>query len=119
MPLSPRRYKLQLSVGQEVHDKLEQLQELLRHRVPDGDLARIVALAVDGLLERTLKQRFPRLRITHDQLRCLLARDGTGHVSRSVQRHEAPEPAVSRRHCRRKTRRRAPDAFKLTVHLAR
>jgi len=57
-PLRPGRYKLQLGVGQALHDKLEQLQELLRHRLPDGDLARIVGLAVDGLLDKTLKQRF-------------------------------------------------------------
>ena len=58
-PLSPGRYKLQLSVGQEVHDELEQLRDLLRHRVPDGGLASIVALAVDGLLDKT-EQRFAR-----------------------------------------------------------
>jgi len=48
-PLSPGRYKLQLTVGQALHSKLEQLQELLRHRLRNGDLASIVELAVDGL----------------------------------------------------------------------
>jgi len=57
-PLSPGRYKLQLSVEQGLHDKLEQLQQLLRHRVPDGNLATIVELAVDLLLDKTLKKRF-------------------------------------------------------------
>jgi hypothetical protein len=31
---------------------------LLRHQVPDGDLATIVERAVDGLIEATMKQRF-------------------------------------------------------------
>ena len=56
-PLSPGRYKLQLTAGQALHDKLEQLKDLLRHRVPDGDLATIVELAVDLLVDKTLKQR--------------------------------------------------------------
>ena len=57
-PLRPSRYKLELTAGQALHDKLEQLKDLLRHQVPDGDLATIVELAVDLMVEKTLKQRF-------------------------------------------------------------
>jgi hypothetical protein len=57
VPLRPGRYKVELTAGQALHDKLEQLQELLRHRVPDGDLAAIVELAVDALIDKTMKQR--------------------------------------------------------------
>ena len=57
-PLRPSRYKLELTAGQALHDKLERLKNLLRHQVPDGDLAKIVELAVDQLVEKTLKQRF-------------------------------------------------------------
>ena len=57
-PLRPSRYKLELTAGQALHDKLEQLKNLLRHQVPDGDLATIVELAVDQLVDKTLKQRF-------------------------------------------------------------
>lgn len=57
-PLSPGRYKLEFTAGQALHDKLEQLKDLLRHQVPDGDLAAIVERAVDGLIEKTMKQRF-------------------------------------------------------------
>jgi hypothetical protein len=56
-PLRPGRYKVELTAGQSLHDKLEQLQELLRHRVPDGHLAVIVELAVDALIDKTMKQR--------------------------------------------------------------
>jgi len=57
-PLRPSRYRLELTAGQALHDKLEQLRNLLRHQIPDGDLATIVELAVDQLVEKTLKQRF-------------------------------------------------------------
>jgi hypothetical protein len=61
-PLSPGRYKLELTAGQALHDKLDQLKQLLRHQVPDGDLARIVELAVDLLVDKTMKQRFAQTR---------------------------------------------------------
>jgi 5-methylcytosine-specific restriction endonuclease McrA len=58
VPLSPSRYKVEFTAGQALHDKLQQLRDLLRHRVPDGDLAAIVELAVDQLVDKTMKQRF-------------------------------------------------------------
>jgi hypothetical protein len=57
-PLSPGRYKMEFTAGQALHDKLQQLKDLLRHQVPDGDVATIVERAVDGLIEATMKQRF-------------------------------------------------------------
>jgi hypothetical protein len=57
-PLSPGRFKLELTLGQDSHDKLEQLRELLRHQNPSGDLTSIVERALSELLGRTLKQRF-------------------------------------------------------------
>lgn len=59
-PLRPSRYKLELTAGQALHDKLKQLEHLLRHRVPDGDLATIVELAVDLLVDNTLERRCAR-----------------------------------------------------------
>jgi hypothetical protein len=58
VPLSPGRYEVKFTAGRGLHDKLEQLRALLRHRVPDGDLAVIVELAVDLLFDKTMKQRF-------------------------------------------------------------
>ena len=40
VPLAPRRYKLQVTIGQETRDKLDALQALLSHQIPDGDPAR-------------------------------------------------------------------------------
>jgi hypothetical protein len=60
--LSPGRFKLVLTLDQEQHDKLEQLRELLRHQIPDGDLAPIVNLAISELLEKKRQQRFAQPR---------------------------------------------------------
>jgi hypothetical protein len=60
--LSPGRYKLELAAGQALYDKLQQLKNLLRHQVPDGNLAIIVERAVDLLLDKTVKQRFAQTR---------------------------------------------------------
>jgi hypothetical protein len=60
-PLSPGRFKLELTLDQDGHDKLEQLQELLRHQIPNGDLARIVTLALARLHVETLKRRTGQL----------------------------------------------------------
>jgi 5-methylcytosine-specific restriction endonuclease McrA len=45
-------------VGQETHDTLRRLQDLLRREVPDGDAAVIVARALKLLLETTEKAKF-------------------------------------------------------------
>ena len=55
-PLAPHRYKLQLTIGQETHDKLRRVQDLLRHSIPTGDPAAILDRALTLLLaelERT------------------------------------------------------------------
>jgi hypothetical protein len=60
--LSPGRYKLELTLGQEAHDQLVQLQALFRHQNPSGDLTSIVERAISELLERTMKRRFAQAR---------------------------------------------------------
>jgi hypothetical protein len=51
-PLSPGRFKLELTLGQDAHDQLLQLQALFRHQNPSGDLTSIVERAIRELLER-------------------------------------------------------------------
>ena len=46
-----------MTVGEEAHAALCQLQDLLSHQVPDRDPAVIVARALDLLLERTLARK--------------------------------------------------------------
>src|SRR5260221_6741374 len=38
-PLAPERYKVQITISRETHDKLRRVQDLLRHQLPDGDPA--------------------------------------------------------------------------------
>jgi hypothetical protein len=93
-PLGPSRYKVQLTASQQLHDKLRQAQELLRHELPSGDLSQVLERALDLLIAERMKRRFgqsskPRTKrktavpklgsrhIPHDVRREVLARDGT------------------------------------------
>ena len=57
-PLGPGRYKLQLTASQALHDKLQQARDLMRHELPDGDLAQVVERALDLLIQERMKRRF-------------------------------------------------------------
>ena len=57
-PLSPGRYGIRFTASTELHDKLERLRALMRHSVPDGDLATIIDVAVTRELERLEAKRF-------------------------------------------------------------
>ena len=56
-PLAPERYKVQFTVGRETHEKLGRVQDLLRHRTPNGDLATIFDRAVTLLLADLEKKK--------------------------------------------------------------
>jgi hypothetical protein len=56
-PLSPRRYKLQVTIGQKARDELAELQNLLSHQIPDGDPAAVVERALGVLLTETKKKK--------------------------------------------------------------
>jgi hypothetical protein len=58
VPLAPGRYKVQFTADAQTYDKLRRAQELLRHRVPNGDLAQVVALALDRLVRDLEKRKF-------------------------------------------------------------
>ncbi|HKC60211.1 MAG TPA: hypothetical protein VKB92_09005 [Myxococcales bacterium] len=49
---------MEFTANQELHDKLRVAQDLLRHRIPDGDLACIVDRALDLLIDHVKKERF-------------------------------------------------------------
>jgi len=53
-PLAPERFGFQTSIGQRVHDKLREAQELLSHQIGPNDL--------ESLLERLLDLSLPQLR---------------------------------------------------------
>jgi hypothetical protein len=57
-PLAPERYRIQLTVSRETHDKFRRAQALLRHVVPSGDAAEIFDRAVTLLVDQLERRRF-------------------------------------------------------------
>jgi hypothetical protein len=57
-PLSPGRYRLQLTLSAEQKDKLELARDLLSHANSNGELAIVVERALDELISRLEKRRF-------------------------------------------------------------
>ena len=56
-PLAPDRYKVQLTVNRATYEKLRRAQDLLRHRVPNGDPAEIFDRALSVLLETLEREK--------------------------------------------------------------
>ncbi len=57
-PLTEETFKFQFTASRACHDKFRQAQDLLRHRIPDGDLATIFEKALDLMIEQVKKERF-------------------------------------------------------------
>jgi 5-methylcytosine-specific restriction endonuclease McrA len=49
-PLAPERYKVQFTISCETNERLREAQNLLRHRIPDGDVALIFDRALSLLV---------------------------------------------------------------------
>ncbi len=58
VPLSPKRYALQLTMSQELHDKLRVAQALLSHAIPSGDVASVLERALDELIAKLEKTKY-------------------------------------------------------------
>ena len=56
-PLSPDRYKLQVTIDEDTRDVLRQAQDLMRHTLPGGDPAVIVARALRLLVDDLLRKK--------------------------------------------------------------
>jgi hypothetical protein len=56
--LAPELYSVHFTASRGFRDKMEELRALLRHRVPNGDLATILDLALTALIEKVKKERF-------------------------------------------------------------
>jgi len=87
--LSPERFALQVTIGEATQRKLLRAQALLRHQVPSGDLAEVMDLALDALLDRVEGRKFGKTRaprrarpcsdgryVPRDVRREVVARDG-------------------------------------------
>jgi len=56
-PLSNEHYKLQVTISAAARERLQQIQGLMRHRIPNGDPAAIVEHALEVLHAELLKQK--------------------------------------------------------------
>lgn len=56
-PLSEQYYKLQVTISAAARDRLSEIQDLMRHRLPSGDPATIVEHALEVLHADLLKQK--------------------------------------------------------------
>ena len=57
-PMSPERYRVQFTVNRETYDTLRRAQDLLRHAVPNGDVAVIFERALELLIVRLERTKF-------------------------------------------------------------
>lgn len=60
-PLAPERYKVQFTAGAGTYSKLRRAQELLRHRIPNGDVATVIDQALELLVRELEKKKFAAL----------------------------------------------------------
>ena len=125
-PLGQARFKIQFTADRALREKLREAQALLRHQVPDGDLAEIFGRALTLLVEDARRRKFGETsqplarRSTHergpasrhipaeirravtarDQGRCaFVARNGQRCSSRDfIEFHHVEPWARSRRH---------------------
>ncbi len=57
-PLGTGRYEVRFTAGPGTHAKLVEAQALLRHQIPDGDLAKLFDRALDALLREARRTKF-------------------------------------------------------------
>src|SRR5438105_10760871 len=101
---APQRYRVQLTIDQDTHDKLRRLQTLLRREIPDGDVGAIFAQAVSLLLEKVERAKMGRADRPRP-VREAVIRPGTdddirtpGLPSRAVPGHRCTETAYLELH---------------------
>jgi hypothetical protein len=85
-PLAPARFKVQFTASVELRDKLERLQALMRSSVPDGDLAKIIDVAVTKELERLEAKRFGKTKKPRKNLAQTDTRAKSRYIPAAVRR---------------------------------
>ena len=85
-PLAPNRYQVRFTASTELRDKLERLRALLRSSVPDGDLARIIDIAVTEKLQRVEGKRFGQTKAPRRDLAEADTTPSSRHIPAAVRR---------------------------------
>lgn len=105
-PLAPERYRLQLTMGKETHDRLRRLQDLLAREIPDGDPAAIVDRALTLLLMDVEKKLGAAARPQTPRPTKPRSRHVPAHIRRAVNRRDGGRCAFLARDGRRCTERK-------------
>jgi hypothetical protein len=82
-PLAPERFKVQFTVNRETYDKLRQAQDLLRHVIPNADIAAIFDRALSVLIKVSAKTKCGT---TDQPRRARRTADASRHVPATVKR---------------------------------
>ena len=85
-PLGAERYKVQLTASKQLHDKLRQAQDLIRHELPSGDIAQILERALDLLIADRMKKRFAQTNRPRRARTSGTQKPGSRHIPNEVQR---------------------------------
>ncbi|HEY8148749.1 MAG TPA: HNH endonuclease [Vicinamibacteria bacterium] len=84
-PLSPDRYKLQLTIGGETLEKLRLAKDMLSHAIPSGDDAAVLDRALTALLADLARKKFADTRKPRrTRAKEPRARDASAAVKRAV-----------------------------------
>jgi hypothetical protein len=84
-PLSPDRYKLQLTIGGDTLEKLHLAKDMLSHAIPSGDDAAVLDRALTALLVDLARKKFADTRKPRrSRARDPRARDPSAAVKRAV-----------------------------------
>lgn len=82
-PLSPRRYRVEFTIGEEAEEELRRLQDLLRGEIPNGDLGAIFVRGITLQLQEAEKKKFAA---TSEPRPGRGTKPGSRHVPADVQR---------------------------------
>jgi hypothetical protein len=85
-PLSEETFKIQFTASRMFRDKLRKAQDLLRHRVPDGNLGTILGKALDLLIEEVTKERFASGRTPRQTSSEDAGRPSSRHIPDAIKR---------------------------------
>jgi 5-methylcytosine-specific restriction endonuclease McrA len=85
-PLAPARYQVRFTASAELREKLERLQALMRFSVPDGDLARLIDIAVTEKLARVEAKRFGKTKAPRRDLAETDTTPSSRHIPAAVRR---------------------------------
>jgi hypothetical protein len=58
VPVAQDTFKVQFAISREFRDEIREAQDVLRHRIPDGDLATLFRMALRLLVADVKKERF-------------------------------------------------------------